>query len=357
MAWEGNSDSLKPCPFPPTFNQVRRMPKNPSKQFWSESGATPESHYLKRRQFIRQLAATSGATLAGISPLRRLSAVSSDEDTMYNIPEHPLSGKLYPAKRNPAYKVARELTPKDEVFTYNNFYEFSLDKLPHRYVGPFQPFPWKIEVTGLCAKPKTWDIDELLKAFPLEERVYRFRCVEAWAMTVPWTGFPLKLLLEKCEPDSRARFVRFVSFLRPEQAVGQREFKDYSWPYYEGVHMEEAMHPLAFVATGLYGKQLPKQSGAPLRIVFPWKYGYKGPKSIVRIELTDKQPPTFWNDAVSGEYGYFSNVNPGKPHPRWSQSTERLLVTGERVPTRLYNGYADQLEELHKTLYKNGEVF
>lgn len=333
------------------------MLKNPSRQYWNDKGAIPEAHYWNRRQFIRQLAATSGATIAGASSARQLPAALSDQDSMYNIPSHPLSEKLYPAKQNPAYKGDRALTPKDEVFTFNNFYEFSLEKDPRRFVRPFQPFPWELEMTGLCAKPKKWDIDELLKAFPLEERVYRLRCVEAWAMTVPWTGFPLKLLIEKCEPDNKAKYVRFVSFYRPEEAVGQRESTEYSWPYYEGAHLEEAMHPLAFVATGLYGKQLPKQSGSPLRIVFPWKYGYKGPKSVVQIELTDERPQTFWNDALSQEYGYFSNVNPGKPHPRWSQSSERLLVTGERVPTRLYNGYADQLEKLHKTIYKNGEVF
>lgn len=333
------------------------MMKNPSRQYWNTQGATPESHYLNRRHFVKQLVASSGAVIGAAAGVGQVAAALSDQDKMYNIPEHALSEKLYPAKNNPDYKVARELTPKDDVFTYNNFYEFSLDKKAYRYVEPFQPFPWQIEVTGLCAKPKKWDIDELLKAVPLEERLYRFRCVEAWAMTVPWTGFPLKWLLEKCQPDNKAKYVRFVSFDRPEQAVGQRENTDYSWPYYEGVHLAEAMNPLAFVATGLYGKQLPKQSGAPLRIVFPWKYGYKGPKSVVKIELTDKQPKTFWNDAMSREYGYFSNVNPGKPHPRWSQSTERLLGSGQRVTTRLYNGYEDQLEELHKTLYKNGEVF
>jgi len=312
---------------------------------------------LNRRQFIRQLAATSGATIAGASSAHQLSAALSDQDKMYNIPAHPLSEKLYPAERNSAYKVERELTPKDEVFTTNNFYEFSLDKEPYRNVGPFKPFPWEIEVTGLCGKPKKWDIDELLMAFPLEERVYRFRCVEAWAMTVPWTGFPLKSLIEKCEPDAKAKYIRFESFYRPEQAIGQREFTEYSWPYYEGVHIEEAMNPLAFVATGLYGKQLPKQSGAPLRIIFPWKYGYKGPKSIVSIELTADKPATFWNDALPDEYGYYSNVDPTRPHPRWSQSSERLMFTGERVATRLYNGYETEVEELHKTIYKQGNVF
>jgi len=333
------------------------MLKNPSRRYWNDDDITSESHYLKRRQFIRQLAMTSGATIAGGLSAPHLSAALSDQDKTYNIPSHPLSEKLYPAKRNPAYKVDRELTLKDEVFTFNNFYEFSLKKDAHKYVEPFKPFPWEIEVTGLCAKPKKWDIDELLMAFPLEERVYRFRCVETWAMTVPWSGFPLKSLIEKCEPDGKAKYVRFVSFNRPSQAIGQRENTEYSWPYYEGVHLEEAMNPLAFVATGLYGKQLPKQSGAPLRIVFPWKYGYKGPKSVVKIELTDEKPKTFWNDAMPDEYGYYSNVNPGKPHPRWSQSSEKLLVTGQRVPTRLYNGYEDQLEELHKTIYKQGNVF
>ena len=176
-------------------------------------------------------------------------------------------------------------------------------------------------------------------------------------MTVPWTGFPLKSLIEKASPASQAKYVKFTSFLNPEQARGQKYFNDYQWPYYEGLHVEEAMNPLAFVVTGIYGKQLPKQNGSPLRIVLPWKYGYKGPKSIVKLEFTDQQPATFWNEAIKTEYGFYSNVDPNRPHARWSQSTERILGSSERVKTRLYNGYEEELENLHKTLYKNGEVF
>jgi len=339
------------------------MTKNPARKYWnaeSHPGITNESVFMDRRRIIKGMAATAGAGLLG-GPFSSANAAIelTEEDLEFNIPRHPLSEKLYPAKLNEKYKDAgRVLTEKEETYTYNNFYEFSLKKDPRRYVSDFEPFPWAVEIRGLCNKPKKWDFDEMLKAFPLEERVYRFRCVEAWAMTVPWTGFPLADLIKSCDPKSEAKYVRFVSFNRPEQARGQKFYTDYQWPYFEGLHLEEAMNPLSFVATGSYGKHLPKQSGSPLRIILPWKYGYKGPKSIVTIELTDKQPDTFWNLAYPAAYGFYSNVNPEKPHPNWSQAQERYLGEPEtkKYPTQLYNGYADEVAKLHSGIYKNGDV-
>lgn len=336
------------------------MFKNPARKYWNDRDVTDESFYRSRRQILGQFAAAGGATIAGGAFGSASAASLSIEDISYHIPEHKLSESLYPAKASEIYtkkNAKRPLSEKGDVFSYNNFYEFSLTKEVTPHVGEFEPFPWEIEVTGLCDHPRKWDIDEMLKAFSLEERVYRFRCVEAWAMTVPWTGFPLKSLIEKASPNSRAKYVKFTSFLNPRQARGQKYFTDYQWPYYEGLHVEEALNPTAFVVTGVYGKQLPKQNGSPIRIVLPWKYGYKGPKSIVKIEFTDERPATFWNDAIAREYGFYSNVDPKKPHARWSQATERILGTNERVPTRLYNGYQEELENLHKTLYKGGEVF
>lgn len=332
------------------------MLNNPARKYWSDRGVTEEQSYRDRRSFIRQMSAAGAGAIAAGSPMWARGALT-EEDREYHIPEHALSDTLYPAKRNEAYKVERDFTDKDEVFTYNNFYEFSLRKDVHLHVGPYKPFPWQLEVTGLCAKPKIWDIDDMLKTFAVEERAYRFRCVEAWAMTVPWSGFPLNELLKKAEPTAAAKYVRFESFVRPEEARGQNgAAPGYKWPYYEGLHLEEAMNPLAFVATGIYGKQLPKQCGSPLRVVLPWKYGYKGPKAVVKIEFTDTQPTTFWNDAAAAEYGYFSNVDPEVPHPRWSQATERLIGTFQRVPTQLYNGYQEEVAELHRGIYKSGAV-
>jgi sulfoxide reductase catalytic subunit YedY len=333
------------------------MLKNPARKFWSDKGVAEEKHYRDRRSFIRQMsAAGAGAIVAGQPMWGR--AALTEEDRKYHIPEHALSDELYPAKKNDAYKVTRDFTDKDEVFTYNNFYEFSLRKDVHLHVGPYKPFPWQLEIAGLCNKPKVWDLDEMLKEFALEERAYRFRCVEAWAMTVPWSGFALSELLKKAEPTAAAKYVRFESFLRPKEARGQAgAAPGYEWPYYEGLHIEEAMNPLAFVATGIYGKQLPKQCGSPLRIVLPWKYGYKGPKAVVKIEFTDTKPTTFWNEAAPSEYGYFSNVNPEVPHPRWSQASERLIGTFDRVETQLYNGYQDEIGDLHTKLYDSGKAF
>jgi sulfoxide reductase catalytic subunit YedY len=241
----------------------------------------------------------------------------------------------------------RPLTAETSAARYCNFYEFSTGKQVWRQVDPFKPLPWKLEVTGLVAKPRQYDMDDLVHAFPLEERLYRHRCVEAWAMAVPWTGFPLSLLLRKVEPLPAARFVRFVSFYRPQEAGRQRGRRE-PWPYTEGLTLAEASHDLAFLATGMYGHALLKQHGAPLRLVVPWKYGFKSAKSIERIELTAERPATFWNTLSPGEYDFEANVNPDVPHPRWSQAHEKMLGTGEIRPTQPYNGYGKWVAQLYK---------
>ena len=231
---------------------------------------------------------------------------------------------------------------------YNNFYEFSSAKDDvWKGVRNFRIQPWSLRVDGLVARPATFDVGELVRRMPLEERVYRFRCVEAWAMVVPWTGFPLRALLERVEPRAGARYVRFESFDRPSEAPARRLRPWLPWPYTEGLTLAEATNELTFVATGAYGHPLPKQHGAPLRIVIPWKYGFKGPKSIVRITLTDERPATFWNTIAPDEYGFVSNIEPDVPHPRWSQKTERMLGTGERRPTLLYGGYGEWVAHLY----------
>lgn len=255
--------------------------------------------------------------------------------------------KYYPAKLNPNYtELDRPLTERAKAARYCNFYEFSNYKNVWRHVDRFKPFPWQIRVDGLVNKPRTFDIDDLLNYFPLEERRYRHRCVEAWAMAVPWTGFPLKSLLKLVEPLAKAKYVRFVSFNQPEVASNLQD-DSYPWPYNEGLTIKEAENDLAFIATGIYGEPLLKQHGAPIRLVVPWKYGFKSAKSIVHIELTEKQPATFWNTVAPDEYGFLANVNPKVPHPRWSQRTERMLGTDEMRETLPYNGYAEQVAHLY----------
>lgn len=236
-------------------------------------------------------------------------------------------------------RVERPLTEEAVAARYNNFYEFTSGKDVWRHVENFRVDPWSVEVTGLVAKPRRWSLEELLR-LPHEERIYRHRCVEAWAMTVPWKGFPLARLLAAAEPKHSARYVRFLSFSDPTQmpSVAARPWDH--WPYYEGLRLDEAMHDLTLVATGIYGHALPKQHGAPVRIVVPWKYGYKSPKSVVKIELLAERPHTFWSDLAPAEYPFESNVNPSHPHPRWSQLTERLIGTWDIRHTLPFNGYA-----------------
>lgn len=296
-----------------------------------EREATPEHVYLNRRQLIK------AAGFLGMESLLAAAEASS-----------------YPAKRNPEFTLDRPITPEQAATGFNNFYEFDpQDKAAVKNkVGKFVVSPWKVEVTGLVNKPKTFDLDGLLKTMPLEERLYRFRCVEAWAMAVPWTGFPLARLIQLVEPKPAAKYIRTVTVDRPKQMPGMIRAPWYPWPYFEGLRLDEAMNPLAMVVTGLYGKPLPKQNGAPIRLITPWKYGYKSIKSIVKIEFVAKQPETFWHKVQPNEYGFYSNVNPNKPHPRWSQEYEKLIPTMERRKTLLYNGYGKYVAGLY-----NGKEF
>ena len=255
------------------------------------------------------------------------------------------------ASRNAAFSVSEPPTKFEHATTYNNFYEFGVDKDdPSRLAGSLRTRPWSVQVDGLVHKPKTFDIDELLRLFPLEERVYALRCVEAWSMVIPWTGFPLASLLKRVEPTGSATFVEFTTLLDPEQFPGQRPgFFGFSldWPYVEGLRLDEALHPLTLVTVGMYGRVLPNQNGAPVRVVVPWKYGFKSAKSIVRIRLVREQPVTSWSKANPREYGFYSNVNPAVSHPRWSQATERRIGEFRRRTTLPFNGYADQVASLY----------
>ena len=289
-----------------------------------EREATPEHVYLNRRTLLKA---------AGFLTMEGLLAAAGP----------------YPAKRNESYKLDRPITEEWAATGYNNFYEFNADnkQAVKDEVGKFVTRPWKVQVSGLVAKPQTFDVDEMEKTFPLEERLYRHRCVEAWSMAVPWTGFPLSELIKRVQPKPEAKFIRFFTAKRPDQMPGIARYPWYPFPYFEALRMDEAMHPLAMIVTGLYGKPLPKQNGAPLRIVAPWKYGYKSPKSIERIEFVASQPETFWNKLQPKEYGFYSNVNPKKPHPRWSQATEKVIPTMERRPTLPYNGYGDYVAPMY----------
>lgn len=295
--------------------------------------------FRSRRRFLRELGlagVAAGALVPGV-----FGAEASGAGTV------AAYGKGYPHPRNKAFDPGWRMTDEKIASTYNNFYEFSLRKDVHRHVEKFETAPWKVEIGGLVEKPQVVDVAELVASMPLEERVYRFRCVEAWAMIVPWTGFPFSLLAARVQPKPEAKFVRFVTAARPEQMPGIRENPEYPWPYFEGLRLDEAMHPLTLVATGVYGKPLAKQFGAPLRIVVPWKYGYKSPKSIAKIEFIATQPKTFWETLIPREYPFESNVDPDVPHPRWSQATERMIDTGDRVKTKKHNGYAEAVASLY----------
>lgn len=306
--------------------------------FIPEGKATPEKIYNNRREFLRKMGLagvvwTTAPLLSSAAPSRESAAAS----------------KLYPAKRNPEFNPDWNLTDEKVAASYNNFYEFSLGKDKVKdLVGDFVVSPWSVKVEGLVEKNQALDLDDIVKISPLEERVYKFRCVEGWSMTVPWTGFPLSKLIEKLQPKAEAKFIRFETANRPEQMPGIRQVKNYPWPYFEGLRMDEAMHPLTMVVTGIYGKPLPKQHGAPIRIVVPWKYGYKSIKSVVKMEFISKQPTTFWETLAPDEYPFESNVNPAVPHPRWSQATERVIDTGDRVKTQVYNGYGKYVAKLYQ---------
>lgn len=252
--------------------------------------------------------------------------------------------------KSPLSTTGEDLTPLQYITNYNNFYEFGVEKGdPAKYAGRMQTRPWMVTVEGLVAKPKTFDIDTLLKLRPQEERVYRMRCVEAWSMVIPWVGYSLSELIKECEPLGKAKFVQFLTLADRKQMPGLSQSSIY-WPYSEGLRMDEAMHPLTLLCFGLYGETLPNQDGAPVRIVVPWKYGFKSAKSIVKVRFVEKQPHTAWNDESPDEYGFYSNVNPNVDHPRWSQKTERRIgepIFKQRRPTLMFNGYGDQVASLY----------
>ena len=300
------------------------------------SEITPRDHYLQRRQFMAGAAALGLGT--AMAPLYGRAAQAA-----------PLQ-----ASKSPLSTTDEPVTPLKDITSYNNYYEFGTDKDdPLKNAHTLTIKPWSIKVDGLVGKPADYDFDDLIKPSALEERIYRMRCVEGWSMVIPWIGVPLAGLLQRLEPQASAKYVAFETLVRPAEMPGQRGlFQPLPWPYVEGLRLDEAMHPLTILAVGLYGETLPNQNGAPVRLVVPWKYGFKGIKSIVRIRLTDKEPPTTWNKANSREYGFYSNVNPAVDHPRWSQATERRIGEGsglfaKRRPTLLFNGYAEQVASLY----------
>jgi len=299
--------------------------------------ATPESVFMNRRAF---LGTAAGAVAAGIAPAAQAQRIADLPDPTKD---------LYPAKRNEAYTLDRALTDEKLAASYNNFYEFGTSKSVARAAQALKLRPWTIKIDGMVEAPLEIGVDDLIRQMTLEERLYRLRCVEAWSMAVPWTGFPLARLVALAKPLSSATYVHMQTFLDTSVAPGQRQTW-YPWPYTEGLTMAEATNELAFIATGIYGKPMPKQHGAPLRLVVPWKYGFKSVKSINRITFTDKRPKTFWEALQASEYGFWANVNPDVPHPRWSQATEEVIGTGERRPTLLFNGYAEQVAHLYKGL-------
>jgi len=300
------------------------------------SDVTPERLYLSRRELMAGAAA--------------LAVVGCDAGT--DATAAAPTGTPLKATPNAAYRVADTPTKFEAATTYNNFYEFGTGKDdPARLAHTLKPRPWHVQVDGLCNRPRTFDIEEILRLAPLEERIYILRCVEAWSMVIPWIGYPLAALLQKVEPRPGAKYVEFTTLKDPEQFPAQKPglfgFASLDWPYTEGLRLDEALHPLTLLTVGMYGQVLPNQNGAPVRIVVPWKYGFKSAKSIVRIRLTDTEPPTAWNKAAPQEYGFYSNVNPMVDHPRWSQATERRLGEFRRRSTQMFAGYADQVASLY----------
>jgi len=300
-----------------------------------ESGEiTSHDLFLRRREFLRG----AGWAVAGAALAPTLACGAEGEFP----PPAPTAG----ADATP-FRTDEEPTAFEDATRYNNFYEFGTDKGdPRRHAGSLRTRPWSVAITGEVGKPGTIDLDDLVRPHVAEERIYRFRCVEAWSMVIPWLGIPLGAILERFAPTSGARYVAFKTLLDPEQMPGQRS-RVLDWPYVEGLRIDEAMHPLTILATGMYGRELPNQNGAPLRLVVPWKYGFKSIKSIVEIRLTRTEPPTSWSLQAPGEYGFFANVNPDVDHPRWSQKRERRIGELRKRPTLPFNGYADQVAHLY----------
>ena len=303
-----------------------------------ESAATSEAVFRDRRRLIQAMAA--GPILAsGLLGSGR--AAAADEPD-------PSAG-LYPFQHDGKYVLDRKLTDAKYVTSYNNFYEFGTGKDIVREAQALPLRPWTVKIDGMVEKPFTIGIDDLIKKMPLEERLYRHRCVEAWSFTVPWSGFPMAALVALAKPLGSAKYVKMETFMDPKVAPEQNKFF-YPWPYVEGLTMAEATNELAFLVTGMYGKPAPKQNGAPLRLATPWKYGFKSVKSIVHFEFTDKRPSSYWEALQSSEYGFWANVNPAVPHPRWSQASERVIGTDERVPTLMWNGYGEYVASMYDGL-------
>jgi sulfoxide reductase catalytic subunit YedY len=294
------------------------------------SEITPEHLYFNRREFIR---AASAAGIGLASAFAFTESVPADD--------------RWPRGKKGPYDTDEEVSTFKEITTYNNFYEFGVDKGdPSQNSGSFQPKPWSVRIEGEIKKPATYNLEDLPKPFKLEDRIYRMRCVEGWSMVIPWRGFPLADLVKKVEPTSKAKYVTFETVYRPEQMQGQKE-RYLRWPYLEGLRLDEALNPLTLLVTGVYGKDLPNQNGAPFRLVIPWKYGFKGIKSIVKIRFTEQQPQTTWMLADPDEYGFYSNVNPEVDHPRWSQKTERRIGEFFKRKTLPFNGYGDQVGSMY----------
>ena len=303
-----------------------------------ESEVTPKELFLKRREFI----AAAGVTAAAVAT-NGLGALASD-DTVEA--QNPAAQKLADLKKSP-FSTDEKMNSYRDVTTYNNFYEFGTDKAdPGKHAHSLKTKPWTVVVEGQCGKPGSYNIEDIMKYAPLEERIYRMRCVEAWSMVIPWIGYPMSELLKRFEPTSRAKYVEFKTLVDPRQMPGQTE-PALNWPYTEGLRMDEAMHPLTLVGLGLYGEVMPNQNGAPIRLVVPWKYGFKSVKSIVRVRFVENEPLNTWKQQQSQEYGFYANVNPQVDHPRWSQGSERRLGEFFRRKTLMFNGYSDHVASLY----------
>jgi sulfoxide reductase catalytic subunit YedY len=315
-----------------------------------ERVATPEAVFGERRRLLKVAAAgpillAAPALLAGCEEAPGPQAGSGRAVAAEPDP----SAHLYPVTRNLRYRLDRELTPEADATTYNNYYEFGSSKNIWKKAQALPLRPWTVVIDGLVERPLEIGVDELLAKLPLEERLYRHRCVEAWSMAVPWSGFALKALVDLARPLGSAKYLRMTTFHDPEVASGQKA-PWYPWPYEEGLTIQEASNELAFIATGVYGKAMPKQNGAPLRLAVPWKYGFKSIKGIVRFQFTEIRPVSFWEEVQASEYGFWANVNPNVPHPRWSQASERVLGTKLRLETQLFNGYGEFVADLYKGL-------
>ncbi len=313
-----------------------------------ESQATPENVYLDRRRLLKMavagpvLLAGGGLLTACDDAPAQATQLAAGEAAAMPDP----SAKLYPVQRNMRYRLDRDLTAEKDATSYNNYYEFGSSKNIWQKAQALPIRPWVVSIAGMVEKPMEIGIDDLLAKMPLEERLYRHRCVEAWSMAVPWSGFALKALVDFARPLGAAKYLKMESFENPEVAGGQKA-SWYPWPYVEGLTIAEATNDLAFMATGIYSKAMPKQNGAPLRLAVPWKYGFKSIKGIVRFEFTDRRPVSFWQEIQAAEYGFWANVNPKVPHPRWSQASERVLGGNERVPTLPFNGYGEFVAGLY----------